>query len=304
MKKIHFILLLFITLSSTFFACRSPEKEIAVSLPEYTPKIVVEAYMEKGKPFSVLLSYSQSFFDEPDIPIVKGASINLSDGVTTYTLVEVDLDSIEQFQDDPVALANYLAGVCPKIITDPNYFSQLMEFNKPFNYFVCDSIDFNYNQYYTLTVDDNKGTVLTAQAKILPPVTIDQTSISTPNSEGKSNVLAQFQDNSNENNFYRFVNNKNSLLSEPDNNFQFEADILNGEQIVLGSNFIYESGDTAWLTVYHLTSTYYDFLETAELAFQANGNPFAQPTTIKTNIIGGMGIFAGLSYDRKMILIP
>ncbi len=40
-----------------------------------------------------------------------------------------------------------------------------------------------------------------------------------------------------------------------------------------------------------------------EESINSNGNPFAQPPAIASNIVNGKGIFTFLSYDRKTLVI-
>lgn len=48
-------------------------------------------------------------------------------------------------------------------------------------------------------------------------------------------------------------------------------------------------------TLRHLSKDYYNYFETRQLQDIRNGDPFAQPVIVHTNIVNGAGIFAGFS---------
>ena len=87
MKKL--IALLFIVL---FFSCR---KDVVLVLPEYKQKVVIEASIETGSPAIVFLSYSVPYFSDfdysaPEKAFIKGATVEVSDGIKSETLLQLD----------------------------------------------------------------------------------------------------------------------------------------------------------------------------------------------------------------------
>lgn len=73
-------------------ACR---KDVVLDLPDYEQKVVVEGSIETGGSALVFLSYSVPYFSEfdytkPQTAFIKGAKVEISDGVTTETLTEID----------------------------------------------------------------------------------------------------------------------------------------------------------------------------------------------------------------------
>jgi hypothetical protein len=48
-----------------------------------------------------------------------------------------------------------------------------------------------------------------------------------------------------------------------------------------------------------ITEDFYEYVESREALESANGNPFAQPGVLKTNIIGGIGIFTGFTPTQQ-----
>lgn len=51
----------------------------------------------------------------------------------------------------------------------------------------------------------------------------------------------------------------------------------------------------------HLSDEYYRYLMTKEYASQNNGNPFAEPTNVFTNVKNGYGIFSIIGVSRKEV---
>lgn len=71
-----------IFLSSLILSC---EQDITVELPEYTPKLVVEGWIEQGKYPQVILTQSAAYFDKVDSAsmrhsVITTAKITVSDG--------------------------------------------------------------------------------------------------------------------------------------------------------------------------------------------------------------------------------
>lgn len=47
----------------------------------------------------------------------------------------------------------------------------------------------------------------------------------------------------------------------------------------------------------HITKEHCDFGVTADLQDEVSNDPFAEPVSLKSNVVGGLGIFAGYNYD-------
>src|SRR5690348_15937851 len=68
MKYIYIIFIALMIMTSC-------SKTIELELPEYESKLVVECYLEPGKPFSCLLQESVEFTSEPGISLVNDAIV-------------------------------------------------------------------------------------------------------------------------------------------------------------------------------------------------------------------------------------
>ena len=117
-----------------FVSC---EKEVEVDLPETDPKLVVEGTIENGQPPIVILTKTQSYFAPTDINsissiFVKDATVTVSDGTTTVTLLEISSEGLteEQIQQaaeatgiDPALLSN--SDICVYSLLDDTFLGEI-----------------------------------------------------------------------------------------------------------------------------------------------------------------------------------
>ncbi|RYD59398.1 MAG: DUF4249 domain-containing protein [Sphingobacteriales bacterium] len=55
------------------------------------------------------------------------------------------------------------------------------------------------------------------------------------------------------------------------------------------------------ITLYHMSEAYFRYMKTAQASRQNEGNPFAEPVSVYSNIKNGYGIFSVVSSDEKEI---
>lgn len=265
--------ILHITLTSMallIWGCTS-DKVVLIELPVYEVQPVVECYLEPGKPFRLALFESVSYFEEPSLPVIENA------------LVVVTHNGIAD------TLAYNLLG---------------FEGDKYWNYWSTATVPYDYTSEFELYIRDPAGREVTASTRILEPVPFDTLEYEF-NADSMALVRAKWPDDPSGPNYYRFTLHENNMLGEDNYQFAFELDdrIGNGEQFVVSSLYYREKGDTAIMSLYHITEEYWRFIVTADESADANGNPFAQPGSVKSNVQGGIGIFTGLSYVRDSLLI-
>ncbi|MFK7772564.1 MAG: DUF4249 domain-containing protein [Saprospiraceae bacterium] len=251
------------------------EKEVDLELPTYENKLVVECYLEVGQPFLAIISESVDFFADPGLPVISGASVTITHQGVTYPL------NGGVFSDPTgTKLYNYgSTAICPA----------------------------NYEEDFTISVSDGNGRVASATTQILEPILIDTLEIVwMPDDPTKALVFTRFQDPPDQDNFYRRMFQSGGTFGEGSDEQDFTTtDNFStvDNEIVYGTGFDFMKGDTVISTLYHIDQAYYDFQESVQAAINSNGNPFGQPSVIKTNIEGGIGIFTGLSYNRKTLII-
>lgn len=296
-KKIILLHFLGLILSS----CSSFEKNIDIPLPETERQLVIECYLRPNQPFRVLLTETKGYFDSlNECPTVKNAIVVIEYNNRRDTLQE----------------ANYL-GECSFI--NPNFIPFMDSTRTRFyNYGSASICPYDLESEFRIHVYDSIGNRSAhASTKLVPTVAID--SISTIWNEARLNFHAYITatDNLNERNYYRMQVHKNSLFDEQGNIMgilnvfrgsvytnTFSDEIFNGNShMSFKTNDAYNIGDTIIASLYHITAHHYEYLYSTSRAESANGNPFAQPPTLVTNIQGGLGIFTGLSYTRDTLVI-
>jgi len=259
------------------------DQPIDLQLPEYESRLVIECYLEKGEPFSLLLTRSSGYFDPFGLTgnqllsglLESGAAINIKQGDKVYKL-ENNL-SLDRFT------------------------------GKFFNYSLDVPVPENYDEPFELEITTEKGEFIRASTHLLPAVPIDSVIIEyEPEEKEMARVLTYFTDIPTQTNFYRRMLHQTSLDSLPFQDFT-TSDRVVEDVVVFGTRYAFEQGDTILNSLFHISEDYYNFLESVQGAIQANGNPFAQPSPIISNIeseVDAFGIFTTLNYDRRLTIVP
>lgn len=252
------------------FACNM-EKDVEIPLPPYERQLVVEAYLVPNEPFKLLLTETESYFESVKVPLVEDALVTIRYNNITDTLkYNISFDTLA------TKIYNYTASSL--VPSSPG------------------------ETEYILNIQDTKGRKVSASTSFLPVVKIDTVEINY-REDSLANLLVKFKDDADAENYYRLVINKGTAYTAASTDYSINDRLLNGMQIPLGTRFAFEKGDTVQVRLYHIDKKYYDYLESIENASNANGNPFAQPASIKSGVNGGIGIFTSLSYDQWSIII-
>lgn len=245
-------------------------KEVDIELPDYPSQMVLECYLEKGKPYQAHLSRSKSYFQSPEIYDIRDAQFMI-------------------FKNNREITLDYKP-------------SQVNENNKYINYYADDIVEGVSTDTFRISISDKRGRVITAKTTFIPVIPVDSIEIRF-NQKSKALALVNFTDDPEQTNYYRITIHNGKISNKPKLDFSFSDEIFDSQKITLGTGYDFEKGDTVIASLYHLEQKYYDFLNSVEKAKNANYNPFAQPTAIKSAVKGGIGVFTGLSYDRKMMVI-
>lgn len=277
--------------------CGSLSQEVELELPEYERELSVESYLLPGLPlYFVSLTETVGYFDEFDLPVIDDATVVIKYGNEIDTLIPVNL--VEGFtlpgiSTDTIRL--FLPGVQQVYLglrLSPD------DFNTPFE----------------LSINDEKrDRQATATTKLLEPLRHDSLSYLFDDN-GKALVFTYFTDFPDQKNYYRRIlkvkrpfrvegTEDTVWLSDVEQAFVLDDELQDGEQFTIGTGFDYEVGDTLISFLYHIEKAYYDYIQSADGATQANFNPFAQPTRILDNIKGGTGIFTGMALDVDTVII-
>ena len=274
MKNILYILSASVLLF--FSACDTLQKEVDLNLPEFESKLSVDCYLEIGQPFRAIISETTPYFGglNTGLPVVSGATVTITHNGVVDTLEE---------------------GLFFDFFT-----------GKFFNYGSTTLVPADYTNDFSLSVVDSAGRTLTATTKLLEPVTLDSIQILPPLQDSSYSYLSFFQDDPNETNFYYRTTHKTLPIADSlKTAFVVDDLVINGQenQIVLGGPPNFRYGDTAVITLFHITESHHSFIESYTASVQNNGNPFAQPGSVVSNVQGGFGIFTGLAFDRNIYYI-
>jgi hypothetical protein len=267
MKKI----LVFVLTIAAFASCNL-ENEIDLNLPEFESQLVVECYLEPGKPYRANLFRTTSYY------------------APTSDL----LNSIVQ---DATVIITY-QGVADTLLT-----GLYIDGSNLYAYGSSTIVPADYTSDFFLEVIDSAGNRITATTKIAPPIQLDsiQTEPLSLLNDSTLVVITFSQENPAIKNFYRRMQYRTDA-SETDSlkvDFVVNDEITSNGQLVLGTPPIFVRGDTMVIQYMEITEDFYEYVESREALESANGNPFAQPGVLKTNIIGGIGIFTGFTPTQQ-----
>ncbi len=259
------------------------EKEIEIELPEYESQLVLECYLEPGKPFRLALSKSAAYFDPFPAPdnlagflqeiLVPGAKVQIRHKNRLYPLANV-------------------------LYFDPSG-------RRLYNYFSPNLVPLDTLEPFALEVITAEGKTINASTRILPLVPIDSAVVQFKEGDTLARVLTYFTDPPEKPNYFRRVLHLNSLDSIPLQDFTVDDRFVE-KTFVFGSGYEYKKGDTLISTIYHIDEPYYRFQESLQRAVFGNGNPFAQPSPLISNLSGdanAIGIFTGLRFSRVYSIV-
>ena len=280
MKKIG----IFAIIALGFVGCKEITKnltqDINLNLPTAEKKLVVECYLQPGQPYALSLSETVDYFGAITLPTVKNAIVTI-----TYN------GQIDTLKPLSIPLNGQIISA----------------------YVAFKAVPTDYSSIFRLDVLAADGRKCWATTTIAPPVTFD--SVQQFNyTSGTKAIIGTLKDNGNTADFYRYLlfkraldttkNSagmpiqplqtawKNKYVRQSRNDDRF----INGQNLVLVTNldkYTDMPNDTFVSYLYHVTPQYNEFLKSAAAASNANGNPFAQPAELVSNINGGIGIFTG-----------
>jgi hypothetical protein len=259
--------LLFIALSAATLVSCNLEKEIDLDLPPFEPQLVVECYLEPGKPYRLNLFKTASYF--------APASDLLNSLVADATVI--------------ITYQGVADTLRPGIYTDAD------------NFYIYGSptiVPHDFTNEFSLEIISKDGERLTATTTIAPPVRLDSVQVERTSFEDRVLVITFAPDNANQKNFYRRMLYRTTTERTDSLKIDFAVDdnIVSNGQLVLGGPPAFDLGDTMISQFMEIREEFYDYIDSRERLESANGNPFGQPGALKSNINGnGIGIFTGFT---------
>jgi hypothetical protein len=276
----YFKILSFALLAFAVVSC-DLEREVDIDLPEYEGRLFVECYLEPGQPMNLSLTRTSSYFDLFPTSTLDFINGILEEGATvtiTHNGQDYELENNLTF----------------------NPFTQ-----KVFNYSLNVTVPFDFENDFELNIITKDGETITGKTRITPLMPVDSVVTQFAENDTLARILVYMTDDMTQDNYFRRVLHEGSLDSIPE--FSFALDDRASEGILIfGTFYDYVVGDTVINTIYSIEEDYFEFLQSIDFAVQSNGNPFAQPSPIVSNVegtAGAIGIFTGFTYDRRTTII-
>ncbi len=253
---------LYIAVGALGLLVSSCEKVIDVDLNSADPKTVIEANLQEGDHlFQVRVYQTKGYFSDAPTVYFDDAAVTLSDG------------SGETIALTPAGSGRYLAEV--QAVAGKTYTLQVL----------------------------HDGETFTATS-MLPQVTdlqhLSFKEISLPGEGNNREVYLQFDDRTDEHNFYRVLVTANDSL-EQDLQY-FDDKYFDGNNVKWALNNLYEPGDQLEVELRSIDEAAYNFYYT--LAPILSGNVDTAPGNPTTNWQGGaLGYFIAYSSSRMGLVV-
>ncbi len=254
-------------------------RELDINIPEPESKIVIEGWIEQGKPAKVLLTQSVPFFSDLD-------SASLMEVPITHARVSV------------IAETEYeILTLIPNVSFFPPYVYNSTE------------IKGSVKERYRLEVE-YQGEKLVASTTIPEPAYLDSIWF-TPETgfDSLGRIWIQFTDNPLTLDYYRILTQtlgKDKRYIPTKDISTFSDRYFSGETIKLGllrgigsildigEEQLYRLGDTVNIKFCTLDKEHYEFWNSVQAMIITSSNPYAASfQTVQSNITGGFGIWGG-----------
>lgn len=291
------------------------EKEITVELPDTPEQFVVEGVIEPGLPPYVILTRTQSFFEPFDQSAiansyVRGALVTVDNGNGPIALDQLCTSSLT---DEQRALFAELTGTDPAILASVDVCI----------YSTANTALFGEaGRTYRLRVEA-EGKVLTSETSIPNPVPLDSVwfklAHQRPNDDSLGFAWGTLSDPDTMGNCYRWMARRIShdeegnvedptFISPLGNTFEdkyvngltFDFSFIRGRQFFSeqpeDSNEeagFYKVGDTIAVKFVSIGFNEHEFYTSYDENVGSQGDLFGTPVNAKSNIDGGLGIWAG-----------
>ncbi|WP_375417379.1 DUF4249 domain-containing protein [uncultured Hymenobacter sp.] len=271
--------------------CGALQNDVNVPLPNYPPQLVTEFYLEDGRVPRLTVTESVPYLSNDQEPGAGSIALPLPNGQKVLLPTDVTVTLI--LPDGSRQNLPFQPGLDPLS-------------NKYFTHQGSRPIEARPGQTFALEVRDQRGRVVTGTATAPAAVPIDSVEYEFNDKTGaerKAYFLTNFRDPGGQKDYYRLLIQKGARRPEVEVDYDVEDRLNDGQPFTLGTSYEFLPQDTITATLYHLDPAYYQFRASTEEAAQANGNPFGQPSSIRSTVQGGLGVFAVLSYDRRTVIL-
>jgi len=287
-------------------------KEVTIDIPGYEEQLVIDGQIETGQPPLILISRSKDIYAPTDINaflsgFVSGAVVTMSDGATTFTLDEVCTDNLPAGSEE---IAAAIFGIPASELA---------------NYHLCAYTSFNpaawgeVGKTYSLSVSF-EGKTYTGTTQIVQPTALDSLFWKPlPDIADHGFSHAFLSDPIGGNDSYLWEAKRINIVNGETKDARFKTTFnpVFNDEFIDGKTFdffyenpmsfddesipenrkgYYQQGDTVVIKFSKMDPSVYRYMITKYTQLQTNGNPFASPTNIVSNLTGGcLGVWAGYS---------
>jgi hypothetical protein len=288
-KKFHGNKFFFVS-AAIFIAAllfNSCTKDIDVQVPDYHQQLVVEGSVEPGKNPQLLLTWTAPYFGNTNYTnyqqyFVTGAVVTVSDGTTTDTLKEI------------------LPGIAP--------------------IYQALNMTGSFGKKYDLTISVN-GKTYTSTTTIPNAIPLDSLFFKTEVGDSLGFLWAHFKEPAGLGNQYRWYAQRIGKDDRPlaPMNSAFDDKFIDGKEfdfaydrgqepnsqadddITIEKGF-FKKGDSVLVKYCTIGEKEYLYLRSYYLNIMSNGNPFAAPSTLESNISGdAIGLWCGYGVSYKSV---
>ena len=298
------------------------EKEITVDLPTTEPRLVVEGTIQTGGPPLVILTRTQSYFAPTDISsiasiFVKDALITVNDGFTTATLDQICSDALTEEQ---IQLAAAVTGLDPGLLAN----ADICIYTK------LDMLGIEGRTYSLNIAADGKtaSSVTSIPYNLALDSAWFELALQEPDDDTLGLINATLSDPDTLGNAYRWYAQRINAGSdgEPkDDGFiapffsVFEDKYINGLTFDFSYNRgsspystadddeneergYFKVGDTVVVKFVSIGMKEFDFYNTFYNNVATQGDLFSNPAKARSNINGGLGVWAGYAYAYDTVV--
>lgn len=326
-KSILYLSILFAT-SFLFTAC---EKDFNIDIPASTKKVVVEGYIENGLPPYLFLTNTLDLFGPLNLAsisssFVHNAKVTISDGTNSFDLKEYTINvGASKFYIYTIKGFDF-SGTSANQQYVPGIGMVGIDLNNPPDFLQIGRL----NTSYTLSIqlEGENTPSITATTEIKFPQKIDSLWVEPrpgkPATDELVSLFARISEKGPERNYYRYFTKRNNEGFLPGYNSIYDDNFVNGttynvrvlrgidktapDSVAFKQYGYFKKGDTITVKIVQIDHNVYDFWRTLEYAKQNTGNPYATPGNVKSNIIGGLGVWCGYaSYNGPMyqtLIVP
>ncbi|MFD1875271.1 DUF4249 domain-containing protein [Hymenobacter bucti] len=267
------------------------QKDINVPLPYYANQLVTECYLENGMVPRLTVTESVPYLDNGQAAAAGSFILKLPGGQSIQLPTDVSAKLV--LPDGRTMNLIFLPGLDP---TTGKYFTHIG----------TAPITARAGQQFALDVQDQRGRHVTGTAVVPTFIPIDSVKYkfnTLSGAERKAYFLTKWTDPAAATDYYRLMLHK----GRPANNSERDNDItdrlFNGQSYAQVTRYNFDPNDTVTATLYHVDSLYYSFRQSTRDARNANGNPFGQPSGIRSTVQGGIGVFTVLVKDQKTLIL-